>query len=144
MLLRINSWTNMRTLSLGITLTWYIASTVQNRHEAVVPEGYSTKFYTAGLPTEQPRPQGTFPKAREKRPGEEVAHRGQPLSQSIYHFWKKRHSFRVPSIDKWYPFLILSLEPCIDPCIPFNCCKCTVFKYEYITNQRVFSTFTLP
>ena len=26
-------------------------------------------------------------------------------------------------IDKWYPFHIL----CLELCIPFNCCKCTVF-----------------
>ena len=30
----------------------------------------------------------------------------------------------VPSIDKWYPFQIPSLELCIT----FSCCQCTVFK----------------
>ena len=32
--------------------------------------------------------------------------------------------YTVPSIDKWYPFQIPSLELCIT----FSCCKCTVFK----------------
>ena len=41
----------------------------------------------------------------------------------IYHFSRKRYPFRIPSIDKWYSFLI----PCLELCIPFNCCKCTVF-----------------
>ena len=40
----------------------------------------------------------------------------------IYHFSRKRYLFRIPSIDKWYPFHI----PCLKLCIPFNCCKCTV------------------
>ena len=43
----------------------------------------------------------------------------------INHFSRKRYPFRIPrpSIDKWYPFHI----PCLELCIPFNCCKCTVF-----------------
>ena len=24
----------------------------------------------------------------------------------IYHFWQKRYPFRIPYIDKWYPFHI--------------------------------------
>ena len=42
----------------------------------------------------------------------------------INHFSRKRHPFRIPrpSIDKWYAFHI----PCLELCIPFNCCKCTV------------------
>ena len=32
--------------------------------------------------------------------------------------------YTVPSIDKWYPFQIPSLELCIT----FSCCKCAVFK----------------
>ena len=30
---------------------------------------------------------------------------------------------RIPSIDKWCPFHI----PCVELCIPFDCCKFTVF-----------------
>ena len=40
----------------------------------------------------------------------------------IYHFSRERYLFRILSIDKWYPFLI----PCLELCIPFHCCKCTV------------------
>ena len=43
---------------------------------------------------------------------------------------KVRLPYRVPSIDKWYPFQIPSLELCIT----FSCCKCTVFKLW--TNQK--------
>ena len=39
-------------------------------------------------------------------------------------FWQKNSPFRIPSIDKWYPFHIPSLELSI----PFNNCKCIVFK----------------
>ena len=38
----------------------------------------------------------------------------------MYNFWQTRYPFCVPSIDKWFPFLIASLECCI----PFNCFKC--------------------
>ena len=52
-------------------------------------------------------------------------------------FSQKRHPFhilpfRIPSIDKWYPFLI----PCLELCIPFNCCKRTVF-YIGISHKNV-------
>ena len=46
-----------------------------------------------------------------------------PLTLLYIIFHKKRYSFRIPSIDKWYPFHI----PCSELCIPFDCCKCTVF-----------------
>ena len=42
---------------------------------------------------------------------------------SIHHFSQKRYPFRIPSIDKWYPFHM----PCLELCIRFNCCNCTVF-----------------
>ena len=38
----------------------------------------------------------------------------------IYHFWRK-YPFRIPFINKWYPFHI----PCLELCIAFKCC-CTV------------------
>ena len=31
----------------------------------------------------------------------------------IYHFSRKRYSFRIPSAGKWYPFYITCLELCI-------------------------------
>ena len=34
----------------------------------------------------------------------------------IYHFSRKRYSFRIPSIDKWNPFHI----PCLELCIPLH------------------------
>ena len=51
------------------------------------------------------------------------APRSNPLPFYQYHFLRKRYPFRITSIDQWYPFHI----PCIELCIPFNCCKCTVF-----------------
>ena len=37
----------------------------------------------------------------------------------IYHFSRKRYPFHIPSIsDEWCPFI-----PCLDRCIPFDCCK---------------------
>ena len=35
----------------------------------------------------------------------------------IYHFWRKRYPFPIPSTDKWSPFQI----PCLERGIPFNC-----------------------
>ena len=46
----------------------------------------------------------------------------QPVTLFVYYFSRKRSPFRVPSIDKYYSFHI----PCLEPCIPFYCCKCTV------------------
>ena len=38
----------------------------------------------------------------------------------INHFSRKRYPFHIPSIsDKWCPFQI----PCLELCIPFDCCK---------------------
>ena len=43
------------------------------------------------------------------------------------HFWLKRFPFRIPSVDKWYPFYILTLELHI----PINWCQMRLsFKYE--------------
>ena len=36
----------------------------------------------------------------------------------------ERYLFRIPSIEKYEPFHI----PCLELCIPSNCCKCTVFE----------------
>ena len=47
----------------------------------------------------------------------EVPPQGPPPYPFIYHFGQKRYLFRTPSIDKWYPFHIPSLELCI----PFDC-----------------------
>ena len=55
-------------------------------------EGYSKKFYTG---------RSSAPKSN--------------LHPFIYHFWRKRDPFRIPSIDNWYPFQIPSLEPVADP-----------------------------
>ena len=50
--------------------------------------------------------------------------------------------YPVPSIDKWYPFQIPSLELCIT----FSCCKCTVLKLwiNHKTDQEIVSTFSQP
>ena len=52
---------------------------------------------------------------------------------SVYHFWQKTYPFWTASIDKWYPFHNL------DFCIPFNCCKCTLFKIRIDHKTRTFS-----
>ena len=39
-------------------------------------------------------------------------------------FWQKRHPFGIPSIEKWYKLHIRTFARSI----PFNCCKCSVFK----------------
>ena len=70
---------------------------------------YSTFVYTGRLRTEVPTPH--------------------PF---IYHFSRKRYPFRMPSIDKWHPFHITSLELCI----PFNFCNCTVFQIEINHRKR--------
>lgn len=42
----------------------------------------------------------------------------------IHYFLQKRHPFRIPSKEDWYPLHIPSLQLCIS----FNCCNCTAFK----------------
>ena len=59
-----------------------------------------------------------------------------PTSYSfIYHFSWKRYRFHIPFIDKWHPFPI----PCLELCIPFNCCECTVFLTGINQKSRAFS-----
>ena len=43
--------------------------------------------------------------------------------------------FRIPSIDKWYPFHI----PCLELCNPFDCYKCTVILIRINHKNRKFS-----
>ena len=57
----------------------------------------------------------------------------QPLFY-INHFWQKRYSFLKPSFDKWNSFHI----PCLELCISFNCCKCTLFKIWINHKTRIF------
>ena len=54
--------------------------------------------------------------------GRGSAPRSSPLPFYIP-FFTKRYPSRIPSIDKWCPCHI----PCLELCIRFNCCKCTVF-----------------
>ena len=44
----------------------------------------------------------------------------------IYHFSRKRYSFRIPSIDKWNPFHI----PCLELCIPLKCSDSTLDRNQ--------------
>ena len=62
----------------------------------------------------------------------EASHRGPTPYPFLYHFSRKRFPFRMPSIDKWHPFHITSLELCI----PFNFCNCTVFQIEINHKKR--------
>ena len=49
-------------------------------------------------------------------------------------------SFYIPLLteNKWYPFHL----PCLELCIIFKCCKCTVFNK--LENQNDFLTFPQP
>ena len=53
----------------------------------------------------------------------EAPPRGPTPYPFVYQCSLERSPFRIPSIDKWYPFHV----PCFHLCIPFNCCKCTVY-----------------
>ena len=51
----------------------------------------------------------------------------------MYNFWQQRYPFCIPSIDKWFPFHIASLECCI----PFN-----YLKFVWLTAEpRCFHDF---
>ena len=54
----------------------------------------------------------------------EAPPRGPTPYPFVYHFSRKRYAFHIPSVGKWYPFHI----PCLELCISFICCKCTVGK----------------
>ena len=51
----------------------------------------------------------------------------------IYHFWQERYPFHKPT-GKWYLFHMSTLEICI----PFNCCKCSVFWLWINHKTRMF------
>ena len=51
----------------------------------------------------------------------------------IYHFWQERYPFHKPT-GKWYLFHMSTLEICI----PFNCCKCSVFWLWINHKTRLF------
>ena len=52
---------------------------------------------------------------------------------------RQKKYLRIPSIDKWYPLHI----PSLDFCIPFSCCKCIVFKrwINHKKNRRILDCF---
>ena len=54
----------------------------------------------------------------------EATPRGPTPYPFMYYFSRKRYPFRFPSIEKWYRYHI----PCLEPCITFKCCKCTIFQ----------------
>ena len=62
-------------------------------------EGYATNVYTGSLHPEV-----------------------EPFTILYIIFSRKRCLFRIPSIDKWYLFH----KPCLELCIPFNCCKSSI------------------
>ena len=64
----------------------------------------------------------------------EHASRSNPLSFYVQ-FFTKKNLFRIPSIDKLYPFHV----PCLELCISFNCCKCTAFWIGINRKNRTFS-----
>ena len=53
---------------------------------------------------------------------------------------KKTYPFRLPSFDKWCPFYG-HIFPSLEPCIPFNYCKCTFFKVWINLKQECFLDF---
>ena len=74
-----------------------------------------------------------------KHPGEAPPW-GPTLYPFVYYFWQKKVPiiFRIPSIDKWCPFSVPSLELCI----PFNCCKCMLYIRIDIKPVRFLGLFT--
>ena len=69
------------------------------------------------------------------------ATRYNPLPFYIPFLIKKKYPFRsIPSIDKWYPLHIPSLELCT----PFNCCKCTFFMTWINLKPERFLEFSSP
>ena len=65
------------------------------------------------------RPRGT----QQKLYGKALLWRPTPYP-FIYHFSRKRYPFHIP---------------CLQLCIPFNCCKCIVFKIRFNHKTRTFS-----
>ena len=58
----------------------------------------------------------------------------------IYHFSRKRYPFRIPSIsDERCPFH----KPFLELCIPFECCKCTVFHIEINLKNSLYTDVVL-
>ena len=53
----------------------------------------------------------------------EAPHRGPTPYPFIYHFSRKRYPFVYLLLTNGTPFTY----HCLELCIPFNCCKCTVF-----------------
>ena len=57
-----------------------------------------------------------------------------------YTIFGTKYPFSIPSIEKW----CFSHTPCLDLCINFNCCKCTLWSYKQTSNRDVFWTFSQP
>ena len=69
------------------------------------------------------------------------ATRYNPLPFYIPFLIKKKYPFgSIPSIDKWCPFHIPSLQLCIS----FNCCKCTFFMTWINLKPERFLEFSSP
>ena len=58
-----------------------------------------------------------------------------PRSNFYIPFFTKRYPFRLHFFDKWYPYH----TPCLELCIPFNCCKCTVTQSQNRTFSRLYT-----
>ena len=57
------------------------------------------------------------------------------------HFWLKRFLFRIPSVDKWYPFTYLLWN--FTSLLTGVKCGC-LLNMNKSQNQKVFSTFSRP
>ena len=55
-------------------------------------------------------------------------------------FSRERNPFRIPFIDKWYRFHI----PCLELCISFDSCKCTINSMGINNKNLTFHDFVKP
>ena len=104
--------------------SWYYNSSKLEKNPwlSTGGEGWGTASWLLGpeVLLERVRSSGWLPgggRSTQQILNGEVPPQGPPPYPFIYHFGQKRYLFRTPSIDKWYPFHIPSLELCI----PFDC-----------------------
>lgn len=62
------------------------------------------------------------------RDTEHSCKQGGSASYPFIFFWQKSYAFHKPSVGKCY--LFKNKLPSLELCIPFSCCKCTIFKCE--------------
>ena len=120
---RVTSPLNASTTSV-LTCCLYLFAQSRSSRISVSPSNIPNTAMRQAMNQTRGKFQKTCRKSRERtqqifiRGG--YAPRSNPLPFYIPFFTKKVPL--IPSIDKWYPFH----KPCLELCIPLNCCICTV------------------